>query len=161
MQFYLLIHKTCPITLKASEQVPKNVLMGPNYRIEANVKNDGLINIYRLTTDYGPLKVEGASLLMERTNELKALSHMQEVEQTDTFAEALKKGATAPLRTAKGLVTHPVDTVSGIASGVGNWFRDIGNAITSDDPHQEEPNENLLTNTVSTLTPAMNRFRIN
>jgi len=126
-----------PITLKASEQVPKNVLMGPNYRIEANVKNDGLINTYRLTTDYGPLKVEGASLLMERTNELKALSHMQEVEQTDTFAEALKKGATAPLRTAKGLVTHPVDTVSGIASGVGNWFRDIGNAITSDDPHQE------------------------
>jgi hypothetical protein len=126
-----------PITLKASEQLPKNVLTGPNYRIEANVKNDGFINTYRLTTDYGPLKVEGTSLLMERTNELKALSHMEEVEQTDTFAEALKKGATAPLRTAKGLVTHPVDTVSGIASGVGSWFEDIGNAITSDDPHQE------------------------
>ena len=62
---------------------------------------------------------------------------MQEVEQTDTFAEALKKGASAPIRTAKGLVTHPVDTVSGIASGVGSWFKDIGNAITSDDPHQE------------------------
>jgi hypothetical protein len=30
-----------------------------------------------------------------------------------------------------------VDTVSGIASGVGNWFGDIGDAITSDDPHQE------------------------
>ncbi len=126
-----------PITLKASEQVPKNILTGPNYRIEANVINDGLINIYRLTTDYGPLKVESTSLLRERTNELKALSHMEEVEQTDTFAEALKKGATAPIRTAKGLVTHPVDTVSGIASGVGNWFKDIGNAITSDDPHQE------------------------
>lgn len=69
-----------PITLKASEQVPKNVLTGPNYQIEANVKNDGFINTYRLTTDYGPLKVEGTSLLMERTNELKALSHMQEVE---------------------------------------------------------------------------------
>jgi hypothetical protein len=126
-----------PITLKASEQVPKNVLTGPNFRVEANVKNDGFINTYRLTTDYGPLKVEGTSLLMERTNELKALSHMEEVEQTDTFAEALKKGATAPLRTAKGLVTHPVDTVSGIASGVGSWFEDIGNAITSDDPDQE------------------------
>ena len=126
-----------PITLKASEQLPKNVLMGPNYRIEANVKNDGFVNTYRLTTVYGPLKVEGTSLLMDRTNELKALSHMEEIEQTDTFAEALKKGTTAPVRTAKGLVTHPVDTVSGIASGVGNWFKDIGNAITSDDPHQE------------------------
>ena len=126
-----------PITLKASEQVPKNVLTGPNYRIEVNVKNDGFVNTYRLTTNYGPLKVEGTSLLMERTNELKALSHMEEVEQTETFAKALKKGGAAPLKTAKGLVTEPVDTVSGIASGVGDWFEDIGNAITSDDPHQE------------------------
>lgn len=126
-----------PITLKASEQVPKNILTGPNYRIEANVKNDGFINTYRLNTDYGPLKVEGTFLLIDRTNELKALSHMEEVEQTDTFAAALKKGATAPVRTAKGLVTDPVDTVSGITSGVGNWFKDIGSAITSDDPHQE------------------------
>ena len=126
-----------PIVLKAVEVVPQNVIKGPNYQIEQKVINDGFVNTYRLTTDYGPLKVEGTSLLMERTNELKALSHMEEVAQTDTFAEALKKGATAPLRTAKGLVTHPVDTVSGIASGVGSWFQDIGNAITSDDPHQE------------------------
>ena len=90
-----------PITLKASEQIPKNILTGPNYRIEANVINDGLINIYRLTTDYGPLKVESTSLLRERTNELKALSHMQEVEQTDTFTEALKKGAIAPVKRLK------------------------------------------------------------
>ena len=126
-----------PITLKASEQVPKNVLTGPNYRIEANVKNDGFINTYRLTTNYGPLKVEGTSLLMERTNELKALFHMEEVEQTETFAKALGQGTTAPVRTAKGLVTEPVDTISGIASGVGSWFEDVGNAITGDDPHQE------------------------
>jgi hypothetical protein len=126
-----------PIILKASAVVPKDVMKGPNYQIEQKVKNDGFINTYRLTTDYGPLKVEGTSLLMERTNELKALSHMQEIEQTDTFAEALKSGATAPLRTVKGLVTHPVDTVSGVASGVGSWFEDIGNAITSDDPQQE------------------------
>ena len=126
-----------PIVLKAVEVVPQNVMKGPNYQIEQKVINDGFVNTYRLTTDHGPLKVEGTSLLMERTNELKALSHMQDVEQTDTFAEALKKGASAPVRTAKGLVTHPVDTVSGIASGVGSWFEDIGNAITSDDPHQE------------------------
>jgi len=126
-----------PITLKVSEQVPEDVLTGPNYRIETDVKNDGFVNTYHLTTDFGPLKVEGTSLLIERTNELKALSHMQEVEQTETFGQALKKGATAPVRTVKGLVTHPVDTVSGIASGVGSWFKDIGSAITSDDPHQE------------------------
>ena len=105
--------------------------------MKQRLKNDGFINTYRLTTDYGPLRVEGTSLLLERTNELKALAHMKEVEQTDTFADAVKKGATAPLKTAKSLVTDPVDTVSGVASGVGSWFEDIGNAITSDDPQQE------------------------
>jgi hypothetical protein len=130
------VQKT-PIMLKANEMVPKDVFAGPNYQIAPDVQNDGFINTYRLTTDFGPLKIESTSLLLERTNELKALSHMEAVAQTDTFAEALKKGATAPLRTAKGLVTEPVETVSGIASGIGNWFQDIGNAITSDDPHQE------------------------
>ncbi len=126
-----------PLTLKADQVIPKNVVSGPNYQIEQKVQNDGFINTYRLTTDFGPLKIESTALLMERTNELKALSHMEAVAQTDTFAQALKKGATAPLRTAKGLVTAPVDTVSGIASGIGNWFQDIGHAITSDDPDQE------------------------
>ena len=126
-----------PITLKTSEHVPKNLLKGSNYRIEANAKNDGFINTYRLTTNYGRLKIEGTYMLMERINELRALSHMEEIEQTETFAKALGQSATGPVNTVKGLVTEPGETVSGIASGVGSWFEDVGNAITSDDPHQE------------------------
>lgn len=37
-----------PVTLKASEQVPEKILTGPNYRIETNVNNDGLINIRKV-----------------------------------------------------------------------------------------------------------------
>lgn len=126
-----------PFILKASKMLPKALLVGPNYRIRETVKNDGFVNTYNLDTDYGPLTVESTSLLMERVAELKALHHMEEFERTDAFIDALKKGVTAPLNTAKSLVTHPIDTVKGVGSGIGNWFGDIGNAITSDDPNQE------------------------
>lgn len=126
-----------PFILKASKMLPKDLLVGPNYRIRETVKNDGFVNTYNLDTDYGPLTVESTSLLMERVAELKALHHMEEFEQTDAFIDAMKKGVTAPLDTAKSLVIHPIDTVKGVASGIGSWFGDIGNAITSDDPNQE------------------------
>jgi len=129
--------KTPPIALKASDVLPKEILVGPNYKVEQTVTNDGLVNTYKLVTDYGPFTIESTSFLIERINEMKALDHMEELAQTKTFADALKKGATAPLRTAKGLVTHPIDTVSGVASGVASWFGDIGRAVTSDDPDQE------------------------
>lgn len=126
-----------PFILKASKMLPKDLLVGSNYRIRETVKNDGFVNTYNLDTDYGPLTVESTSLLMERVAELKALHHMEELKKKDAFVDALKKGVTAPLQTGKGLVTHPIDTVSGVASGIGSWFGDIGNAITSDDPNQE------------------------
>ena len=52
-----------PIMLKADQVISKNVLSGPNYQIEPKVQNDGFINTYRLTTDYGPLKIESTALL--------------------------------------------------------------------------------------------------
>jgi hypothetical protein len=47
---------------------------------------------------------------------MKALRHMEELEGTSAFTEALKQSAKAPYYTAKGLVTEPVDTVSGVAT---------------------------------------------
>jgi hypothetical protein len=126
-----------PIILKASQVLPGNILSGPGYQIEPSVENDGFVNIYRLTTDYGPLRVESTALLMERINEMKALRHMDELKQTKAYGEALKEGVKAPLRTAKGVVTEPVDTAKGVATGIGRWFSDVGRSIVSDDPHQE------------------------
>jgi hypothetical protein len=126
-----------PLTLRADQVLPRELLAGPNYRIEPDVLNDGFINIYQLQTDYGPLIVEGTDLLMERLQELAALEAMEAVKKTDVFKEAFKSGAKAPLQTAKGMVTAPIETTKGIVSGVGKWFSDVGRAVVSDDPHQE------------------------
>jgi hypothetical protein len=126
-----------PIILKASIVLPKSMLAGPGFSVEPSVENDGFVNIYRLRTEYGPLRVESTALLMERINELQALRHMEELKQTKAYGQALKEGAKAPLKTAKGVVTEPVETAKGVATGVGRWFSDVGRSIVSDDPHQE------------------------
>ncbi len=129
--------QTTPAMLKASEVLPRDLLGGFNYRIEETVTNDGFINTYKLSTSYGPLTVESTALLLMRINELKALQHMEKLKKSKVFKQALKKGAMAPLNTAKGLVKEPVKTVKGVATGIGRWFSDVGRSIKSNDPHQE------------------------
>ncbi len=129
--------QTPPITLQASDVIPEVSLKGSNYQIGQTVENDGFINSYKLTTDYGPLTVESTALLMIRLNELKALHHMQELTQTKAFKDAVKEGVKGPFKTIKGVATSPVDTVKNTGSGIGRWFSNVGSAVVSDDPHQE------------------------
>lgn len=124
------------VMLKASEVLPQNLLQGPNYKIAEAVINDGLVNTYQLETKHGPLTVESTGLLLIRINELRAIDRMEQLKGSDVYKDALKKSAGAPLKTAEGLVTAPVETTSAVVSGIGRWFGDVGRSITSDDPHQ-------------------------
>lgn len=129
--------QSIPITLQASNVLSKEVLAGLDYKIKEAVQNDGFVNIYELDTTYGLVKVESTALLMIRLNEIKALRRMEELKKTQVFKNALKETAKGPLRTAKGLVTAPVKTVTGTVTGIGRWFSDVGRAVVSSDPHQE------------------------
>jgi hypothetical protein len=125
-----------PIELQAADVLPKSLLSGPNYRVQPKVKNDGVMNTYGLETSEGSLRVESTAHLLMRIAELNAMQKLAEMEKTEVFKDALVKSAKAPINTAKGLVTEPVETVKGVATGIGNWFTDVGRSITSDDPHQ-------------------------
>jgi hypothetical protein len=125
-----------PITLSAAKTLSEDLQKGSNYQVDDAIINDGLINTYYLQTDYGKLKIVSDGLYLERINELRALEHMEKLEQTKEFGEAMKKGVKAPINTVKSMVTEPVDTVKAIGSGISNWVSDIGNAVVSDDPHQ-------------------------
>ncbi len=125
-----------PITLSAVKTLPEDLLKGINFQVDDGIINDGLINTYYLQTDYGKLKIVSDELYLERINELRALEHMEKLEQTEEFGESLKKGAMTPINTVKSMATAPVDTVKAIGSGISNWVSDIGSAAVSDDPNQ-------------------------
>jgi hypothetical protein len=125
-----------PIMLKASAVLPKNLMIGPNYKVAEAVVNDGLVNTYQLETTYGPLTVESTGLLLIRINELRAIDRMEQLKGTSVYKDAFKKSAVAPLKTAEGLVTAPIETTTAVVSGIGRWFGDVGRSVSSDDPHQ-------------------------
>ena len=100
-------YQQTPVLLKAGDELPKDILKGENYQVGGEVRNDGLINIYQLTTDYGPLTAESTAELMERITELRALTAMEELERTGVFGDALVAGVKAPVRGVVDRVTSP------------------------------------------------------
>ena len=128
-----------PISLKASEVLPKDLLSGPNYTIKETVKSDGMVNIYGLDTQYGPLTVESTALLFKRVGELRALSKIEELKGTNVYLDALKASAQAPITIAEDVVTSPVETVKGVGTGIGNFFTKVSDAVTSSSPDKDKP----------------------
>jgi len=133
-----------PIVLHAPDVLPRELLTGPNYKVKNIVISDGIVNIYELDTFYGPLKVESTALLLKRINELKAIHRIDQLKESDVYLNALKQAGAAPLRTAEGLVTDPVGTVSGVATGIGHFFSNIERSVTSKDPYQPGAADALL-----------------
>ena len=126
-----------PVTLDAQNVLPKNLLQGENYKVEPKVKNDGLINNYQLTTDYGPLTVESTAELLIRITELKALVIMEEMDRKKVFSDALVEGVKAPVKGVVELVKSPIDTSKNIVKGTGEFLSNVGSSIFSDDPDQD------------------------
>jgi hypothetical protein len=120
-----------PIVLQASDVLPAELIQGPNYVVRATVISDGFINTYDLDTNYGPLKVESTALLLKRIGELKALAQIEQLKNTDVYMNAFKQVAAGPLKTAEGLALDPAGTASNVVSGIGQFFSNVGSAVTS------------------------------
>ena len=134
-----------PVTVLDARQIlPQSMLEGPNFWIDPEVRNDGLVNTYRVKTEYGTLEIEGSPLLFERIGELRGLAQIEKLEKSEVYQSALKAGAKSPLRGAEALIDNPIGAVTGVAKGVGRWMSDIGRAATSADPHQAGVAETAL-----------------
>ncbi len=125
-----------PLVLQASDVLPGQLIQGSNYAVRATVISDGFINTYDLDTNYGPLSVESTALLLKRIAELKALDRIEQLKKTDVYMNAFRSVAAGPLKTAEGLVQDPSGTVTNVASGIGQFFSNVGSAVTSDSAHK-------------------------
>jgi len=55
-----------PISLQAGKVLPAKQLQGGNFKVDMDVNNDGVINLYTLNTDYGRFPVESTAGLRIR-----------------------------------------------------------------------------------------------
>ena len=127
-------YKDRPVT----EVLPADRVAGPHYKIRDTVFADGYMHSFRVDTDYGVFDVTGDYALRKLLKELQAIAKMREIKKTEVYAKALKESALSPLAFTKGVLTQPVETLTGIPKGVGKLFSNAATGLTSKrDPSQD------------------------
>jgi hypothetical protein len=127
-----------PPVFQASHILPAKQLKSPYHSVGAKVTNDGQMNHYTVKSKFGTVKADSSAELKIRVDEMKALSAMERVSNSDQFTRQVKQGGKNVVSGAKALVTRPVDTVKGVFTGIGTLAGRAGDALMGDPPSDAE-----------------------
>jgi len=119
-----------PREISASKVLPKKLLRGPNHKIvEKVVTYNGFTNHFIIHTDYGRFIAVGNGMVPVRIQEINAIAALDKKKKSSSFVDGVKDSGGTMLETTKNLILHPVDTVSGMPSGIYNIFADTGEVM--------------------------------
>ena len=110
-------------TLPAPALVQPALLSGPNFRVIPEVQVRGYMARFLIDTPYGPLTADSADLLAVRVSEIPALEALDRASRTDAFAHALAERGRKTGAAVANVVAHPIDSVTGLPSGVVRYLR--------------------------------------
>jgi hypothetical protein len=125
-------------TYRVADLLPANVISGSHYRIADKVQSDGFMFTYTVESDFGKFRATGDYALQKLLNEIQVIAQLQEISRTEAFAKSIVHAAKSPLRFGEGLITDPVDTVTGIPRGLFSIFENVGEAVTSEQDPSED-----------------------
>jgi hypothetical protein len=125
------------IEVPISEMVDADLLEGTGYTLAPKASVVSSRAVYKLEGTDGSDRITGTVSLLERANEIRAVSTLEAMKKTDVYGDALKNSAKGPVKYGKKLVSEPVDTVSDTVKGFGSFLADVGYSVVSDDPSQD------------------------
>jgi hypothetical protein len=108
-----------PPTLPAQVLAPASLLAGNGFHVNNLVPPDGLLAQYTIQSDVGAFQANSTEMLKIRVAEIPAIQELTKTSKTKVFAQSLATNAARPVAAAGQMVMHPVDTVTGLPSGVG------------------------------------------
>lgn len=111
-----------PPVFEASRILPPELLKGKFHQVEEKVQNDGYMNFYTITSNFGKFEAEGNSMLRVRVQEIGALAELAQLSKTDVFLDAVKNSAKGQVDAVVNVAKNPVETVKGLPGGVKNMF---------------------------------------
>jgi len=118
-----------PPIVNASDLLPAAALSGPGFYVQQQVPTNGAMGEYTIVADAsvfhgdaGSYHVESLGLLKIRLAEIPAIAQLENVRKSEVFAKALASSAARPVEDAAQMVTHPMDTVTGLPGGIGEFF---------------------------------------
>jgi hypothetical protein len=106
-------------------------LKAPTYRIRDVVPTDGFTDRWTVDSDFGVFEAQGDGALRKLLVEIPAIAELKKTSKTKEFARGLGNSAKAPISFVKNLVTHPVDTISGVPAGAYALVENVGESVTT------------------------------
>ncbi len=118
-----------PPVVNVADLLPATALSGPGYSVQPQAPTNGAMGQYTIVADpsvfqddAGTYYVESLDMLKIRLSEIPAIAQLDSMSNTDVFAKALASSGARPVTAAANMVMHPMDTVTGLPSGVGDLF---------------------------------------
>src|SRR5689334_6411587 len=115
-----------PRTFKASELLTPAQVKGPNHSVAPEVKLDGYLLIFQLTSDYGAVEAEGKSLLLTRLQEVGALAELDKVSKSQVFVQAAGASVVNVGKGVTAAVSDPAATAKGVGGGLKRMGTNLG-----------------------------------
>ncbi|MDE2136794.1 MAG: hypothetical protein KGJ68_05110 [Gammaproteobacteria bacterium] len=106
----------------AATLLPAALVAGPDFHVVDPVQGDGLMNRFVLESRFGTFGAYGRAALAVRVREVAALHELARTSDVAIAAGGAVQGVQSEVKTAAGVVTHPVETVTGIPRGIGHLF---------------------------------------
>jgi hypothetical protein len=108
--------------LKAPLLVQAPLLSGPDFRVVPEVAVRGYMANFLIDTKFGPMRADSVEMLAIRIGELPAMQALDEASRSGAFATALAARAKKTGSAIVNVVTHPVDTITGLPRGVARYL---------------------------------------
>ncbi|MBS0570494.1 MAG: hypothetical protein JSS28_07795 [Proteobacteria bacterium] len=129
--------------LKAPLLVQAPLLSGPDFRVVPEVAVRGYMANFLIDTKFGPIRADSVEMLAIRVGELPAMEALDEASRSGAFATALAARAHKTGSAIVNVLTHPVDTITGLPRGVARylgaqWDKWSGRAQALSDRSQRE-----------------------
>ena len=124
--------------LKAGKILPRDVLSGPNHKVDGKVQNDGFLNHYVLKSSDETYEAVSTFELKKRVREIKAITEMKKIDTSGTVEKSVVDSGKKTVTGITNLFLHPVDTVEGTVKGVGSVYNRATEAVASTPSRTED-----------------------
>lgn len=122
-----------PGTMQADKTAPLQLPESDSFTISPNVHNDGLINTYSVSSQYGEFSVSTTYGVCKLAREINAIGQIEHLKGTGAITDSAIDAAKGLGTGAWALVTNPVESLGGAAKGIGKAFRRLGNRVVEGD----------------------------
>lgn len=109
--------------LDAAAIVQPALLSAPRATVAPEAQVHGYMARFTLDTPFGPLAAESVEMLAIRQAEIPAIETLEQASRRGAFAHALGEKFKKTGKSIWQVVSHPVDTVTGLPAGVARYFR--------------------------------------